>query len=172
MNSIVRKTTFLISLLALSITATYAQQDPVVLKAMKDELKRNMEELKMEGYEKPFFISYTISDSKEIAINASLGGILRSSEFPNRTKNVRVMVGDYAFNDESLDLNGGNGESGNEISIPVDDDYYGIRRSLWTTTDAIYRSAAKTFKDNVTFVKDQKKDLKDIPHRSFAKAPV
>ena len=172
MINTLKKTASIIALVVMSITTMYAQEDPVVLKAMKDELKRNMEELKLEGFERPFFISYTINDAREVAVNASLGAIMRSSEFPGRTKNVRVMVGDYAFNDESLDLNGGNGEQGNEINMPIDDDYFGIRRSLWATTDAIYRSATKTFKDNVNFLKEQKKELKDIPHRSFAKAPV
>jgi predicted Zn-dependent protease len=56
--------------------------------------------------------------------------------------------------------------------MPVDDDYFGIRRALWASTDAVYRAAARNFKDNVTFLKEQKKELKDLPHRSFAKVPV
>jgi predicted Zn-dependent protease len=150
-----------------------AQEDPVVLKAMKDELKRSMDELKLEDYERPFFISYKIADTREVNINASLGGLLRSADYPARNKTVRVMVGSYEFNDESLDLNHSAKRSdNNEIDMPLGDDYYGIRRSLWSTTDAIYRAAAMSFKDNVNFVQEQKKDISEMPHRSFAKAPV
>jgi len=148
-------------------------QDPLVLRAMRDELKRNMAELSLEGYERPFFISYTVTDQHEMAINASLGAIVRSNDFPTRYKYVRVLVGDYAFNDESLDVGRGHSPSeDNVIAMPVDDDYFGIRRTLWASTDALYRAAAKNYKNNVTFLKEQKKELKDVPHRSFAQVPV
>lgn len=161
-------------LMAIVSVSAFAQtQDPLILRAMKDELKRNMTELSLEGHEKPFFISYTVTDQREISINASLGAVVRSNEYPMRTKNVRVLVGDYNFNDESLDMGRGhNPGDDNNIAMPVDDDYFGIRRALWATTDAVYRAAARTYKDNVNFLQEQKKALADVPHRSFAKVPV
>lgn len=148
-------------------------QDPLILRAMKDELKRNMTELSLEGYERPFFISYTVTDQHEMAVNAALGAVVRSNDYPSRSKYVRVLVGDYIFNDESLDVGRGHSPSeDNIITIPVDDDYFGIRRTLWASTDAVYRAAARNFKNNVSFLKEQKKELKDVPHRSFAQVPV
>lgn len=158
--------------LTIAVFVASAQNENVILKAMNDELKRSMTELALPGYEKPFFISYSVTDTREVAINASLGAILRSTSFTNRVKNVRVMVGDYEFNDESLDVSNNHVSELNEINIPIDNDYNGIRRAFWTSTDAVYRAAAKTYKDNVAFLKEQKKELKDVPHRSFAKAPV
>lgn len=169
----IRRACFIAIFAAVVVAPAFAQDEPVIMRAMRDELNRNMSELVLEGFSKPFFISYTVTDSREISVNASMGGILRSSDFTGRSKYVRVMVGDYDFNDESLDLGRGNGQPADiDIDMPVDDDYFGLRRSLWITTDAIYRSAAKTFKDNQNFVKEQKKELKDIPHRSFSRAPV
>ncbi len=163
-------------ILAIVLTATIfaasAQSDNVILKAMNDELKRSMTELSLPGHEKPFFISYSVTDTREVAINASLGAVLRATKFPSREKNVRVMVGNYEFNDESLDVSNNQVGALNEINIPIENDYNGIRRAFWTTTDAVYRAAAKSYKDNVAFLKEQKKELKDVPHRSFAKAPV
>jgi hypothetical protein len=52
----------------------------------------------------------------------------------------------------------------------MDDDYYGIRRSFWSSTDKVYRDAARHYKKNVQALKETGKELKDIPHRSFAKA--
>jgi hypothetical protein len=82
------------------------------------------------------------------------------------------LVGNYEFNDESLDNSGSNSQAESEIPLPLDDDYYGVRRSLWISTDAIYKSAARQFQQNKNTVSEEKdKTLKDIPHRSFVKMP-
>ncbi|HZI24468.1 MAG TPA: hypothetical protein VFD46_05300, partial [Chryseolinea sp.] len=78
----------------------------VILKAMQDELSRNMSELKLPPYDKPFFIMYGIQDQKTYTITSTLGSIVSSTEKAFRFKsNTRVLVGDYAFNDESLEDN-------------------------------------------------------------------
>lgn len=145
----------------------------VIEKAMVDELKRSMEELTYEDYERPFFISYSVNDIDGVSITSSLGAILYSNHFPVRNKAVRVLVGGYDFNDESLDVAYYNDPSSlSEIQIPIEDDYYGIRRSLWFSTDAVYKSAAKLFKENKQYLKEKNIGLKELPHRRFAKAPV
>src|SRR6186713_921084 len=122
------------------------QSDDVILKAMQDELARNMKELKLPDYDKPFFIMYGIQDQKSYSIAATLGSIVRSTEKSIRFKsNTRVLVGDYAFNDESLEDNLTSTPTALEINLPVDDDYMGIRRSLWSSTDKVYRDAARHF---------------------------
>jgi predicted Zn-dependent protease len=167
----IKRTALAIIISVMAFVAS-AQTENVILKAMNDEIKRSMNELALPNHEKPFFISYSVTDTREVAINASLGAVLRATAFPSRVKNVRVMVGNYEFNDESLDVSNNQVEEINEINIPIDNDYNGIRRAFWTSTDAVYRAAAKSYKDNVAFLKEQKKELKDVPHRSFAKAPV
>lgn len=145
----------------------------VIEKAMADELERSMEELSYEDYDKPFFISYTINDIDGVSITSSLGAILYSNRFPVRNKAVRVLVGDYSFNDESLDVAYYNSPASlSEIQIPIEDDYFGIRRSLWVTTDAVYKSAARLFKENKQYLEEKNLKLEELPHRRFAKAPV
>jgi predicted Zn-dependent protease len=78
-------------------------------------------------------------------------------------------VGDYEFNDESLDDNHTSGPSAMEVALPVDDDYWGIRRSFWASTDNVYRSAARHFEKNKQTLKESGKKLEEIPHRRFAK---
>jgi hypothetical protein len=85
---------------------------------------------------------------------------------------VRILVGDYEFNDESLDNNLFSDPGASEIDLPMEDDYYGIRRSLWITTDVVYKSAAKKYQKHVELLKEQNKTLADLPHRTFAKVPV
>jgi hypothetical protein len=143
----------------------------VILDAMRDELERNMSELSLEGYDKPFFMMYGLTDSKQYGVTATLGSLTSSVETGNRYKTTsRLLVGDYEFNDESLDENLISQPTPIEIDLPMDDDYYGIRRSFWSSTDKVYRDAARHFKKNAQALRETGKELKDIPHRSFAKA--
>ncbi|UII32306.1 metallopeptidase TldD-related protein [Fulvivirga ulvae] len=126
-----------------------AQQIDTIKQAMKDELTRSINELSHAEYEKPFYIGYTIEDTQRITIQASLGGILNSNKEHYRSLNTRVLVGDYDFNDESLQ------QSTVEpyytladMNIPVENDYYGIRRSLWSVTDKVYKTAGEVFEEH------------------------
>jgi hypothetical protein len=155
----------------LSASTIHAQeQSDVILKAMQDELNRNMNDLKLPNYDKPFFIMYGIQDQKTYSVTATLGSIVKSSEKAFRFKtNTRVLVGDYEFNDESLEDNLTSAPTALEISLPIDNDYLGIRRSLWSGTDKIYRDAARHFQKHQQTLKETGKPLSEIPHRSFAK---
>ena len=155
--------------MAMISMASHAQDVPIILQAMIDENKRSMTELHMEGHDKPFYISYDIDDIRTYYFTASAGALLQSGMRPARSKNTRILVGDYEFNDESLDNDIFTNPKPNEIPIPLEDDYVGIRRSLWITTDAIYRSAAQHFKENQNTLKEKGKELKELPHRTFAR---
>src|SRR5690606_22440444 len=149
-----------------SVTSDYN----VIERAMADELNRSMAELSYEDYAKPFFISYSINDVEGVTITSSLGAILYSNHFPVRNKSVRVLVGDYGFNDESLDVAYYNEPASiSEIHIPIEDDYYGIKRSLWVSTDAVYKSAARLFKENKQYLQEKNVTLEELPHRRFAR---
>lgn len=157
------------SFLYLSNSIAQDMQEDVIFKAMKDELARSMTDLKLEGFEKPFYISYTISDLKIFSTVATLGATFNTQELPFRSNSARILVGGYEFNDESLDNNLFSDPSGMEIGIPINNDYWGIRRALWSSTDNVYKSAARQFQKNTMMLADQKKDLKEVPHRSFVK---
>lgn len=153
--------------------ASRGQEINVLQKAMLDELERNMKELRLEGHDAPFFINYSLTDQASTRIFASLGALIASTETKQREKgSIRVLVGDYEFNDESLDNNLFSSPQANEIGLPLDDDYLGVRRSFWISTDHVYRSAARQFKKNKETLKEQGKPLSELPHRSFAKTPV
>lgn len=149
----------------------FSQEDNVVLRAMKDELVRSTNELKYENHDKPFYISYTIDDASIFSVYSSLGGLFGSRDLKTRDKNVRILVGDYEFNDESLDNNTFSDPSALDIEMPLEDDYYGIRRALWTSTDNVYKGAAQKFKKHQATLKEKNKPLAELPHRTFAKIP-
>jgi hypothetical protein len=161
-------------LLVTSLTVTFAahsQDEDIILKAMQDELDRNMRELKLPGYDSPFFIMYGIQDQKTYSISAVLGSITDSQEIPVRLKTgSRVLVGGYEFNDESLEDNLFSQATAREIELPLDNDYFGIRRAFWSTTDKVYRDAARHFQKHQQTLKESGKNLSELPHRSFAKS--
>jgi hypothetical protein len=160
-------------LLLTASTEIVAQQQDVIIKAMQDELTHNMSELRLPGFEKPFFMLYSVTDQKRGLVSATLGALVNSSELHQRFKsNTRILVGDYSFNDESLEDNLFSSPSARDIDLPLDDDYIGIRRAFWSTSDKVYRDAAKHFENHKKTVKESGKTLEEIPHRSFAKMPA
>lgn len=167
-----RFTFFLVSLLVWIATNGQDSGHDPLLRAMQDEIDRNLKGLRQPGYDAPFFIMYGIQDQKMYTIGATLGSLSESSESSNRFKTTtRVLVGDYQFNDESLEDNLHSSPTVLEIGLPIDGDYEGVRRAFWSATDKIYRDAARHFKKHQEALRETGKTLDQIPHRSFAQAP-
>lgn len=166
---------FLFVILLLPSAGLNAQskpEDDFILRAMKDELTRSINELKLPGQSKPFFIMYGISNQRSHSVSGTLGAIIHSDEEPYREKTtVRILVGDYEFNDESLEDDLNSEPTLRDLALPIDADYAGIRRSLWSTTDNVYRNAAKHFASHQETLAEQKKPIDEIPHRKFGRVP-
>ena len=71
------------------VCAQTAQGRDIIIRAMRDELKRNMDGLVLENMARPFFISYAIHDVKAIEISGCLGAIVSSEEWTTRSSAVR-----------------------------------------------------------------------------------
>ncbi len=163
----------LVGCLCLLAAGAMAQvpDNEVVLKAMQDELNRNLSELKAVGFDKPFFIMYGMREQKSAIVSATLGSILQTTDRSRRLRTTtRVLVGDYGFNDESLEDDLTSGPTAMDLPIPIGDDYDGIRRSYWSITDNVYREAARKFKQHQEALKELGKPLTEVPHREFAKS--
>jgi predicted Zn-dependent protease len=122
-------------------------EEDVIGRAMRDEMQRSMQKLRLEQLDKPYFISYTVvdNDSKEVA--ATLGSLLSSTENSARTLLVAVRVGDYA-SDSGNFLSMPSGPEGlaaimmaGAMQLPLDDNYNELRRKIWLTTDRAYKKA-------------------------------
>lgn len=143
-----------ISVLLSSLYVNAAQIDNQIIQAMRDELKRSMNELHLKGLEKPYYIEYILNISSEYSISSQLGAVCYKSVEGNKvallTTNVRV--GDYkfdntGFNDISYMFFGSTTDDDNEVyidrRIPAEFDYNMLRRELWLATDAAYKVAAE-----------------------------
>lgn len=135
--------------------------DELLLRAMKDELARSTDQLKLDNEAGPYYVSYRADDILSLRIAAEYGAVLLSTESRSRRARIDLRVGDYAL-DNSNYANTSNVSSllsslSSAISgmtgLPLDDDYYGIRRALWGLTDRAYKSAVETFAAKKNYLK-------------------
>jgi len=163
------KSAFLLFLLFIPILAQ-AQKNEVILSAMQDEMKRSMEELRLDDTLAPFFISYGFSDQLTRSASATMGAFGGFNSTPARTINARLMVGNYDLNDESFQSETEvEGSFENDI-VPLENDYLALRRTFWHSTDNIFRRASKYYKEHLKFIEKSKLPLDSLPHYWFAKS--
>ncbi|MBN1571384.1 MAG: hypothetical protein JXA73_26350 [Acidobacteria bacterium] len=133
----------------LSLASNAMAQKSVILDAMKDELARSMQQLKLEGEAGPYYVSYLITDTYVLRISADSGAITTNIENRNRVLKVDLRVGSYdQDNSNFLSLSNLAGLlstlTSSNIRLPIDDDYDVIRRQIWQATDRAYKSAIET----------------------------
>ncbi|MCX6906166.1 MAG: metallopeptidase TldD-related protein [Verrucomicrobia bacterium] len=161
MKSFSKATLLSVGLVAMLARALPAQGEAneLIVKAMRDELQRNISQLTLEKYKPPFFLAYQFVDVHTLNIRAALGELRQAQENPVRTDFVRLMVGDYALNDENFVGGRGGlfaGGSG-ALPVPLENDYAAIRRAFWIQTDRIYKSALEEYDQKLTALKQQNK---------------
>lgn len=150
--------------LALAATAVVvsstprAAPPPPLLSTLRAEMDRNLEVLKKESVP-PYFIGYSVTDTRATSISASFGALQRSGENRRRILNVDVRVGGYDL-DNTHPLRGARSPYGYSfVMLPLDDDPIPIRLMLWRTTDRTYKQAVEALtrvKTNVaTKVKEE-----------------
>ncbi|MFC0878120.1 metallopeptidase TldD-related protein [Saccharicrinis sp. FJH2] len=150
--------------------ALKAEYNDTILKAMSDELNRNINELVYKDFERPFYIAYSIYDINVERYSYTLGGKNMTNSDRGITGAVRVMIGDYELTDENYNDQAGRVMRNNEyMPLPIDPDYDGIRRYLWKATDNVYKSAAETYKNKVAAMKRQNMTVDDLPAPDFSK---
>ncbi len=118
----------------------FAQQDDVIQRAMRDELKRSMT-LRLTNLEPPYYIDYDLEDVREFTASASLGGLLNSGESHFRQPRVHVRVGDYKFDNTDYVGSGVNFGPRYDLRLPLEDSYPLLRQDFWLATDSAYKSA-------------------------------
>lgn len=115
-----------------------AEKDPV-LKSMLGELARNMSEIELPGFEKPYFIEYRIEDVDDFETRASYGASEGAQHNHARIARVSVRVGDY-----KSDNSGPRGDGSLQVES-IDDDPTALRSSLWAATDQAYKAALAAY---------------------------
>ena len=133
--------------LAASPTAPSSDTRLILLNALKAELTRSKEKLRLPGEEGPYFIRYLVRDYDDYDLAARFGALLEDSYQHVRQASVEVRVGSYKFDntaDDSteklFDLDDFDRYEPPAVTT-VDNDVDALRATLWLQTDARYKQA-------------------------------
>jgi len=168
MNRNFSPTTSLILLIsclcALSAPALAADtvSSDVVLRALREEMDRSKDHLKLENVAAPYYIEYRVTELDQFEASAVFGALRNQQHVRGRLLRVVVRVGDY-----KQDSFFGAGEGSIDL-IPSDDDLYAIRHRIWLATDRAYKAATEALSAKQAALKQLKVDE---PVDDFATAP-
>lgn len=177
-NKYIAISLFLIS----SLLSTYSikgqiTEDSIIFRSMNDEISRSMTDFKYKDYDKPCYISYELIDAYSLSIHSEIGAIFSIDSSISRDWSYRLIVGDYKINDENFsgqaqnDYYGSNGFGAMGNIFPLDDNYYGIRRAFWVSSNDIYLRAAANHKEKLKLIKDGKISAESLNYDDFSTAP-
>jgi TldD protein len=126
-----------------------SKKDPrlVVLGALKDELVRSKQKLRVPSEDGPYFIRYLVRDYDNYDISARFGALFEDNYQRVRQGTVEVRVGSYQFDNTADD----SAEKLFDLDdfdryeppmfAPIDDDVDAMRATMWLQTDARYKQA-------------------------------
>lgn len=127
-------------------------QNQEILRAMRDEIKRSMQDLRLPALEKPYYIQYSLVQNASTNIKASFGSLTESHLSQDKRLTVGLRVGSAQFDntnffDPALGFFGSSDdeERFKSRSIPSELDYSALRRELWLATDAAYKQSAELY---------------------------
>lgn len=119
--------------------------DTPLFKAMEDEMKRNIENLKLEKENPPYFISYRVVETERFNIISSFGAIVKEDIKNERLLFIDLRVGNYEFdNSNFVSMTEVYGNPRIVVRLPLEDNYDSIRHAIWLATDELYKGAIDT----------------------------
>jgi TldD protein len=138
------------SLAALLLAASAPDPRLALLDAMTQEAGRSMERLRIQGYEAPYFLAYTVKDLRQEEVVGRFGAVFDDSSRHDRKLQVDVRVGSYDFDSSNRDeLSLFMGQEGQTWfapkDAPIEDDPQALRNALWLVTDEKYKEALSSY---------------------------
>jgi predicted Zn-dependent protease len=130
-------------LLGTHVLAAQSTRNDALDRALRDELKRSMEQLRLEELDRPYYIAYRVTDTRTLNAMARYGSLAVSNESRRRIFTVELRIGDYSFdNTGSFGIPSMMSRGSFEgTELPLDDDYAVMRRQIWLATDEAYKHA-------------------------------
>jgi hypothetical protein len=122
-------------------TPAAGQDNDTLLRAMKDELKRSGELVRL-GLDPPYYMEYRTEDTVSHGISASLGALVDSADSAYRVPSVRVRVGNYNFdNTNHVYSEAYVGSRYDSERLSLEDNYLAFREVFWLATDRAFKTA-------------------------------
>ena len=135
------KSFVIVVLWSINVFCSVAQTGNPINFAIKQEVDRNLNSLKMEGFPSPFFISYAISDLHHLKVEASFGAVTQSFETHERTGLPFVLVGNFQRNNLKYVYE----FPGLPQKVSLDNDPTAIGFAIWTDLDKEYKRAVRAY---------------------------
>ena len=133
-------------------------KDNFYVKALSQELNRNIERLHLPELSKPFLITYKLRNNYNYVIRAERGHITSTVKEPSVSKTalVKLLVGDYHRNFDYMQY------GGFPVTLPDEDNADEIRRILWLETDRAYKNTAQQYNATLAALKRVTVDEKEL----------
>ena len=143
---------FLFAASVSALAASDPASDDVILRAIREEMERSKDKLKLENVAAPYYIEYRVSDLDEFEANAVFGTLRSQQRNRTRILRVTVRVGDY-----KQDSFFRTGEGVSDL-VSLDDDIFAVRHRLWLATDRAYKLASEALSAKRAVLKQLKVD--------------
>ena len=128
------------------MVATEEEREEVAT-ALRQELERSMNELRIDGYELPYFMMYHVRDEESYNLSARYGAITAENHNRQRYAYVETRVGGYDFdnfaNVEAYSFRFGDFRA--DRTLPIDSDIDALRGALWLLSDETYKEALSEY---------------------------
>ena len=150
-------------------------EDDAVMTALRDEMARSMQSLKLDGADGPYFIAYRVFDVVSERANASLGSLLNRGTGASRQLVVELRIGSHDF--DNSNYVGANPSRTVRAALPLGDDYDALRRQIWLATDRAYKQAVNDLSgktaalQNRTRIEEVADFSREEPHRYDGRNP-
>src|SRR3984885_7207858 len=118
-------------------------QDDPLLRAMKDEIKRVKELIRLRlSLDPPYYTEYRVEDTVSHSIVAELGAVVEESDSVFRVPSVEMRVGTANFdNTDHIYSEAYVGNRYDPGRLPLDNDYLAFRQVFWLASDRAFKTA-------------------------------
>lgn len=131
----------LASILLSGVLHAQTPEEMTIFTALGDEQMRTKKQLALPMMSRPFYVSYTVSLSRQYSVEATLGSVLNSVHLPlHLMGTAQVLIGDY---NRTNDLR----HVGQFLRVDLggEIDYNAIRFGFWLASDQAYKIALQEF---------------------------
>jgi predicted Zn-dependent protease len=144
----------------------------VLLRAMTDELKRTVEQLRLEQLAAPYFVAETVEEQRSLSLEGSFGAIRQPRRYHTRMLKLELRVGSREFDDNHFVPTNARSYAPMTTRLPVEDDYDALRYQIWSLTDRAYKQALDRLSKKEAYrqrknITDLVPDLSEDPVQSF-----
>ncbi|PYI89323.1 MAG: peptidase U62 [Verrucomicrobia bacterium] len=127
-----------------------ARPPDTLIQVLREELEFSMRHLATEDKTRPYFLSFTVTDSASVSLVGNLGALFQNDDNRQRLLDVDVRVGDYSL-DNTHQIRGGaegrrfTGFAGGAASVALENDATAVKHALWQATDRAFKAAVERF---------------------------